>query len=380
MSDEQTLLAVIAAIYLADCLFWIPRNGLGFTRWLGKFWNIRVPSTIVGNDRGALGFANPLPPLGLATRAAGWTISISERGVFSYASAAFNPGGRAPQKAIFYEWSKIESVQREEKEIWMNGKLFAKAVTEYSARWMAAEVSRLQKCAGKKRAAEIEKTIAASCDPVEVTRRVKEFQMQSWALKYLSNWLFVFLFGACPILVWRLGMVGAIWPMVIGIYLQTIVIALVFSKVHRKLYASDSGQIFKPFLTMLLAAPSAIRAHDILGRPLLESFHPVAVAKALCRSQDFESFASAPIRDLLFPRMPVVPPDSPEAAIAVEKDFREMVLKSLKRKLAFDETEFLKAPEKTETVHTAYCPRCLQQFTEAATSCPDCGGRPLVKF
>jgi hypothetical protein len=271
-------------------------------------------------------------------------------------------------------------VQREEKEIWMNGKLFAKAVTEYSARWMAAEVSRLQKCAEKKRAAEIEKTIAASCDPVEVTRRVKEFQMQSWALKYLSNWLFVFLFGACPILVWRLGMVGAIWPMVIGIYLQTIVIALVFSKVHRKLYASDSGQIFKPFLTMLLAAPSAIRAHDILGRPLLESFHPVAVAKALCRSQDFESFASAPIRDLLFPRMPVVPPDSPEAAIAVEKDFREMVLKSLKRKLAFDETEFLKAPEKTETVHTAYCPRCLQQFTEAATSCPDCGGRPLVKF
>src|SRR4051812_45735745 len=110
MSDEQTLLAVIAAIYLADCLYWIPRNGLGFTHWLGKLWRLHSPSAIAGNDRGGLGFVNPVPPLGLASRGVGWTISISERGVFSYTAASFNPGGRIARKVIFREWSRIEKV------------------------------------------------------------------------------------------------------------------------------------------------------------------------------------------------------------------------------------------------------------------------------
>src|SRR5205085_3826042 len=109
-------------------------------------------------------------------------------------------------------------------------------------------------------------------------RRVAEFQKESAILKYLANWLFVFLFAACPYMVWKAGMERALWPMVIGIYVQTIMIALLFSKLHRKIYPADSEQVFKPFLTMLLAAPSAIRAQDILGRPLLEEFHPLAVA------------------------------------------------------------------------------------------------------
>ena len=175
-------------------------------------------------------------------------------------------------------------------------------------------------------------------------------------------------------------MVRAIWPMVIGIYLQTIVIALLFWRLHRKIYPADSVQIFKPFLTMLLAAPSAIRAQDILGRPLLESFHPVAVAKALCKEDEFEKFASVAIRDLKFPRMPIAPNGAAEGAVEVEREFRAMVLQSLKHKVAFAEANISKAPERSEAVHPAYCPRCLQQFTESATNCPDCGGRALVKF
>jgi hypothetical protein len=380
MSDEQTLLAVIAAIYLADCLYWIPRNGLGFARWLGKFWRLHSPSTIAGNDRGALGFANPQPPLGLASRGVGWTFSISERGIFSYTGASFNPGGRIERKAVFWEWSRIEKVGRDEKRILINGQYFAKAASEYSARWMAQEIGRLSKLNEKKRAVEIEALISRTCDPAEVSRRIDFFLKESRLLRYLANWLFVFLFGACPYLVWKLGMVRAIWPMAIGIYAQTIVIALFFSKLHRKIYPADSGQVFKPFLTMLLAAPSAIRAQDILGRPLLETFHPLAAAKALCSTAEFERFAGVVVRDLQYPRMPVVPPDSLELARQTESEFRELLLRSLRDQLSLDEKKFLAPPEKSEGAHTQYCPRCWQQFTEGGEVCPDCGSRPLVKF
>jgi hypothetical protein len=380
MSDEQRLLAVIAAIYLADCIYWIPRSGLGFTRWLGKFWRFHGPSMIFGNQSGALGFANPLPPLGLATRGIGWTISISKEGIFSYTSAGFNSGGRPAQKTVFAKWSEIKSIERDAKKIFISGEHFATAATEYSARWLANEIARLQKLGEKKRAPEIENLIAASCDSDEINRRVGQFQKQTWLLKYFSNWLFLFLFGACPFLVWKLGMVGAIWPMVIGIYAQTIIIALLFSKLHRKIYPFDSAQVFKPFLTMLLAAPSAIRAQDILARPLLESFHPLAVAKALCAPEEVDQLAATVLRDLQFPRLPVVPAECSEAAKQTELQFRETLLKSLRRKIGFVESNYMKAPVRSESVHTGYCPRCLQQFTESATDCPDCWGRPLLKF
>jgi hypothetical protein len=380
MSDEQTLLAVIAAIYLADCIYWIPRQGVSFTRWLGKFWEPIAPSTTLGNERGAIGFANPLPPLGLATRAVGWTISISAQGVFSYISAAFNSGGSRPQKAVFIAWSQIQKVEREDKRILINGALFATAVSEYSARWMAQEIARLQKVSNNKRSAEIEATIAASCAPDGVKTRVETFEKQTKVLRYLANWLFLFLFAACPYLVMKIGIVRALWPIVFGIYAQTIVIALLFSYLHRKIYPTDSGQIFKPFLTMILAAPSAIRAQDILGRPLLERFHPLAVARALCASDQFDQLASIVFRDLHFPRIPIIPPGSSESAAATEKAFRDTLLKSLRRLDSLDESKILQPPQKSESVHASYCPRCLQQFTAAATNCPDCGGRPLVKF
>lgn len=374
MSDEQTLLAVIAAIYLADCVFWIPRNGLGFTRWVGAVWNLRQPSTILGNDRGALAFANPLPPLGIATRGAGWTISIMEQGIGSCAGGNFYAGVRGPQEAFFYKWAQIEKIERDEKKIFVNGQPFATAISEYSARWMAQELVRLLELSGKKRANEIEKAIERACDDGEVSRRVANFLRESKWLRYVANGLFIFLFGACPFLVWKLTLAGAIWLIVIGIYAHMIVIAALFLKAHRKIYAADSGQIFKPFLTMLLAAPSAIRAQDILGRSLAESFHPLAVAKALCSVEDFERFAGTVFRDLNFPR------GAASGAKSQEGMFQRQLLKGLETKLGLRAEKFLQPPQKSESVHTQYCQRCLQQFTEAATNCPDCGGRPLAKF
>src|SRR6185436_20185762 len=103
-------------------------------------------------------------------------------------------------------------------------------------RWMAQEIAYLHKVSAKKRAGEIECILCASCAGGEVTKRIVEFRKQTGLLRYLANCLFIFLFIACPYMVWNVGMVRAIWPMVLGIYAQTILISLFFSKLHRKIY------------------------------------------------------------------------------------------------------------------------------------------------
>jgi hypothetical protein len=276
MSDEQTLLVVIAVIYLADCVFWIPRQGFGFTRWISGKWNVRRPSVLIGNHRGGIGFVNPFPPLGLATRAAGRT-----------------------------------------------------------------------------------------CDGKAIKKRVEEFERESRRLKLLCNVLFFFLFGACPYMVWRLGMVGAIWPVVLGLYLQTILIATLFWRAHRRLYPKRRDETFKPFFTMLLAAPSAIRAQDVLGRCLLEEFHPLTAVKALCSEADLARVAEPILRDLRYPAGTIS---------ETERTARLSLLKELGME------NLLRAPKPSEAEHVKYCPRCLQQFTVAGTTCADCGGRELLKF
>jgi hypothetical protein len=371
MSDEQTLLAVIAVIYLADCIYWIPGSGLSITSWFGLPWKLRYPSSLLGNQRGAIGLANPLPPLGLATRCQGLTVSIAPEGILSCVSAEIAPGRRPPQTANAFRWSEIKSVQREERTVLINNEFFYKASSEYSSRHLASEIARLSKLDDKKRSTEIANLISDSCDPAAINDRVTAFLKQSRHLRYLANVLFLFLFGICPFVVWRYGLAATLWPIVGGLYTQTIIIALLFSKAHRKVYPHDSSQIFKPFLTMLLAAPSAIRVQDILGRPLLEPFHPLAVAKTLCSAKDFKNLATHAIRDLNFPRLPI-----PQTSI--ERTFRDAVLATLTRKLQISDAEILTAPQRSETVHTRYCPRCHQQFTDAATYCRDCGGRELL--
>jgi hypothetical protein len=358
MSDEQTLLAVLAAIYLIDCVYWVPHSALSVTRWFRNPWKLRFPSSVLGNQRGVLGLANPLPPLGMGCRCVGWPIAISLEGAYS------------AQTGIFLPWSEIKLIERDERKLILNGRFFHKATSGYSARSIREALARISKANAGKREQIIQTIISGSCDPKEIVQRTEDFQGKTVRLRLFANILFLFLFVASPFLVWRFGIVVAIWPIVAGLYAQTILIALLFSSLHRKVYPDDSDQILKPFLTMLLAAPSAIRAQDILARPLLENFHPMAVAKTLCSETDFEKLAGRTIRDLEFPPLPMA---------THEQRFRQNLLETLVANLDLTRkvSDYIATPKRSETVHVSYCPRCLQQFTKQAVACHDCGGRPL---
>jgi hypothetical protein len=132
----------------------------------------------------------------------------------------------------------------------------------------------------------------------------------------------------------------------------------------------------------LLSPATAIRALDLLSRPLLEIFHPLAVARVLCADSEFRTLAANYLREINYPAQPLCP-RSESAAIQAEQEMRLLLkqeVESLVKKAGEDPAELMRPPMPTESSCRSYCPRCLAQFTVTTGVCEDCGGVPLVAF
>jgi hypothetical protein len=161
-------------------------------------------------------------------------------------------------------------------------------------------------------------------------------------------------------------------------------ISLLFYRAHRVLHPTADEERFTRFLTMLLAPPTAVRAADLLGRNLLESFHPLAVAQVLCAPNPFREFAQAVLRDS---RHPFGPPVEGHVAatlpVQTESFFRQSVIARMEKLLeaaGIDPGTLLEPSAKSDRAHRSYCPRCGAQFVSAEGVCQDCGGLPLAAF
>src|SRR5947199_254181 len=66
MGELESLLLVLALIYLSECLVWVRRGALAIRNWRGRNSRIVDPGALLGNQRGGFLLANPLPPLGNA--------------------------------------------------------------------------------------------------------------------------------------------------------------------------------------------------------------------------------------------------------------------------------------------------------------------------
>jgi hypothetical protein len=128
---------------------------------------------------------------------------------------------------------------------------------------------------------------------------------------------------------------------------------------------------------MALSPAAAVRAADLLVRPVAEAFHPLAAAAAWLPPRAAAELAGRVWRDARWPRRPGLP--LPEAG-PVEAWFQAAFLGELRgwaARQGLDPADWERPPAATEPSHARYCPRCEAQYTAAAGECPDCGGLPL---
>jgi len=380
MGDLESLLLVLAAIYLTECMVWVRRGAVAFRGFWSRNWRLRHPEGVLANQRGAIVFANPLPPLDTVFVSAQFPVSLSADGVYSYTAASINPGWRPPQLARFVRFSDLRSVDARQKQVLINDELFLRAASTAAA-WRWTKLLReLHQAPQSRREALIQKAVADSFDPQQIKTRLDEFSARAKTLRVLANLLFIFLFGIAAPLAWAYGLRHVGLYLLAGLLVQTVTIALLFRRAHLALYTDADEERFTRFLTMLLAPPTAIRAVDLLGRRLLEQFHPIAVAQVLCAPANFQRFARGALLDLRYPFIPVTPTDD-AGAVRVEEWFRLEIIAAVERaarQAGLNPAKFAQPPQPTERAHRGYCPRCLAQFITTEGTCADCGGRPLL--
>ncbi len=382
MSDVQLLFVVLAVLYVGECLCWLRRGGVAFTTWLGRRWSVRHPGALAGNQSGGFVIASSLPPLGALFVARQPPLSLSPDGVLAFVAANVNPGWRPSQSGRFVSWKDLREVRVRGKKMLINTELFLTAATPGLARQLGFELKRLAALKSGEFAPAIIQLAKASLDPKAIAARRAEWRPRARPVRWLANVLVVYVLGIAPALIWQFGFLLCWLWLSLGLLALTITTATLFARAHRSLYPEAHDERFTHTLTIALAPTSAMRAHDALSRPLLETFHPLAVAKVFLDERAFVEFARCILRDLRHPARPICPNELPQAQ-ATELFFRRTLLAAAEGFLTAQGIkleDLPRAPAPSDESSRAYCPRCEAQFTSTDGRCADCGGLELVAF
>lgn len=379
MTDLELLYLVLAVLYLWECACWIRRGGVAFQNWFGRWW-IAHPGTLLGNAKGGLIMANPLPPLGTVLVGHQLPISLSLQGVLAFVSPSVNPGWRPPQSGQRKRWDEVKSIRARGKKLLLNGEEFLKTPSPGIAFHLAEQLESIRKSNSSRREEVLRRIMQENFDTKAIETRWEHFEKQASNLRFLTNLLFIYLFMAAPLIINWLSLERTWLALLAGILVCTIPASMLFRRAHNRLYPTAEDDRFTHFILVLLSPVSAMRACDLLSRGLLENFHPLAVARVFCDKEQFRTFARATLSEIRYPARPLWPSTDPAAA-ETEQEWRLRVqgaVEKLLKQAGVEPDELIQAPAPADENCRAYCPRCLAQFTTGTGVCDDCGGLPLI--
>jgi hypothetical protein len=382
MTDLELLFLVFGFIYCWECVWWARRGTVGFRTWLGRRWRITTPLTWLGNQTGGVIFGHPVPPLGTLLGGHPWPLSVSPESVLAHVPPSIDPARRGSQTGAYFVFDQVREVVARGKRVLVDRQVLLNAGSPGFAAHVADFLNKLRKLDARQRSATIERFIGAAYDVKAVEERYAEFGRLVNALRFSANLLFYYCFLIIPVIVWRFGLAFT-WPwLLVGLVSGTLATAVFFHRAHKRLYPALEDERFTHFLIVLLSPASAIRALDLLSRPLLEPFHPLAVAKVFCPPETWRPLAREYLRELRFPARPLCPRGE-AAAQAAESYARGLAVGALEtflRQNRVKPDELLQPPQRSDSSCLSFCPRCSAQFTSKSGTCRDCGGLELIAF
>lgn len=382
MNDLELLFLVLAVVYTWECACWARRGSVVFLTWLGRRWRAVHPGTVLGNQHGGFVFAPPFPPLGTVLAGNPFPLSLSPEGVLAYVAPSVKPEWRPVQTGRFFRFADIRDTRAKGNRVLVNGELLLRVAPPRFALYIANCLRELNSLPIEKRADRIQAVFRGHFDIKAIETRRREFDERSRALRWAGNALFVYLFVAAPVVISYVGLRASWIALLAGLLALTTTSAILFRRAHLKLYPDAEEERFSQCLTILLSPVTAVRARDALSRPLLETFHPLAIAQVLCSPEEVRDTARQTLLETRFPAQPACPTTSPGAE-STEQQSREVLLVVVETFLKENKIapeELIKPPTPLDKSCLAYCPRCRTQFTAKEGTCADCGGLALVAF
>jgi hypothetical protein len=375
MSDVELLFLVLALIYAWECAGWVPLGSEAFRNWFGSRWRHAEP--VIRNQKGGFVFAPFLPPLGTLLNCHPWPLGFSPAGIL-----ALRPGTRNSTQPAVLRFEEIKKVHVEGKKVIVNNRVFTRAASTTQALQAAEHIRALLKLSPAAREPVLHKLLHERFRIKTIRQRWREFSVRAANLHLLTNVLFVYLFVFAPLMIWRFGL-GFTWPSLLaGMYALTFTIAFMFRAVHKHYYPAAKDERFTHLLINMFSPATTIRARDALSRPLLENFHPLAIARVFCTEDQFRRITRAAVLSLRYPAKSTNPAggDREGGVDRYFKKIEEAAIEDFLKKSGLRIDDLLQPPLPSDETCLAYCPRCLSQFTFAEGECADCGGLKLVPF
>lgn len=377
MSDGQTLFLILCLLYLFDCLVWIGSSSILFVAPWCRRWHAKAGNRLISNDRGGVGFLNPLPPLGSAFSGHWSPLSISPAGVSDLTLRATGNSALPVQSDRILHFEQISRIEQDEKWILINEARFARCASPEQAKLLVETIRRIRKVSEPDRAKAITDFLASLFSKQAATDRLSfTIQLLPW-IRRTCVAFFLFLYVMVPLAASFLPLIWYILPVAAIMWLAVPIVAVQYYRAHRKLYPERRSDRVMNVIQMVLCPPVAIRACDLLSIDAMSRFHPVLTASLLL-GDDAAAFYGPAIRDL---RYPLKCGKSADKAADVASWYANAELEATAGFLKTERPAALEAcftPPPWDGVSTSYCPRCLCQFTVGTGDCPDCPGVGVV--
>lgn len=380
MSDSQTFLLVLLALYLSECVSWIRRGGAVFRTCFGRRWGLALHSGVIANDRGDLHWHWPLPPLGTVHVLRAPPLALTPEGVLCGTTEVLPEQGRPRFTGQWIPWSEVKSAHAENKRLFVNGARFWDHDSAYAPLRWAKELPTLAARPPAEREAQIRRLLADAFDRTAFDAARSHSDEVIRPVRRWSLGLFALLFMVAPLVVWYFGLLPAFAFLLAALIALLVGTGRSFLRAHRTLYPEAGDERFRLGILIALAPFSAVRAPDVLARAAQERFHPLVGAFALLPREQAATLARRVWRDLKFPLVPEFPSAIP-AAVAAARWFREQELAEVEGFLVREGiqlAELARPLAPSEPENTQHCERCEAQFLPQATGCAECGGRRLV--
>lgn len=367
MDTLSQLFAILAALYVVECVRWTPRSTLVVRALAVRAFRRARLSPLFGSPRAGLIWLQPLPPLGTALHTEAWPLALSPHALATREPLELDLAQRAPFAPRALRWESVERVISVGRELHINGERFVECGSTRSARALAELVAELVDASPQARAVTIAAALERAMNGAELRKRTDALLEQTRGLRVLCSAQFVWIAVVTPAVVWGLG-TDAVWLVVLAVGLVLhIALNLRFRRAFLALLPDCVEERRRATLACVLSPISAIRALDELARPLAAEHHPLAAATLVPDNERREIERCVAV-DAQHPRKME---DAAPLALAADAWFRAQVNDSALR-AGFDLLAALAPPEPEDEQMRAYCPRCLRQFADGRELCFDC--------
>jgi hypothetical protein len=370
VNDYAILYAVLVAIYLLDCVVWLPASAHPLRARPRRPWSAAFELISLQSGRWTAWLAGIVPGTGGLVRTEAEPLLLSPAGLCACVISA-----RGTPIPI----DSLREVSAEENEVRLGARTIGRLATTSFARPTAAWLRERAVAPAVGRARLIETRLEARLEAMLDVRAARHaVRRYRWCVAPLGlpvRVLALSMYAVVPFELFRRGLPGILVGLLV---LLALMVAVLWQFSGRLRRLGHGKQVPGDVAMMILAPPLAIRADDLAGRELMAGLHMLAVTAAACSEEEAKTRASLALRAIRYPLA-----REGESCCEAARWARERWHQAIERWVAghFGSPEVLLAPPSRESDRSrAYCPRCAQQFERAEGRCPDCVEIDLMSF